>query len=800
MATLTPVEQNPFGTPQGGGGRRLSPVQGNPFEAAPLRDRLFDKPEDEALYQTELAKITEERTRPRAPTPDDEFSPEDLAKNRVMQLRGRELGEQQFEASRTPLKRVTDASTFALSAIPRALTGGRHGLGDVAGLVSEEAGETYNQAEADFARANRGWLEPVAKVGEATIGIPFLQSMGGVPGQMLRTSRAAAAPVMNRLLPQRAAPRAAPVATPEQAYGPAQRIIDRQAFVDEGIPEFAPAFGSKGLARTGRTIEEVPLVGGTVKVPKTAVEQAMLERQRNVASQAGAAASQEEVGRISQGGLSRFRGSNLEDLERSRVQGLGLTPDRPPAARGGNVTIDRPSQLNTAQMTDDQLKAAAASRVDLPGSKRSRVEDLTPQEVQKIVSLPARDTSFATKASALYKQAEDAVPALMKSNAAVNPGLIATRNAGGVAKGLLTQEKSARVSGGVLHGRFGQLVQDLKNPKSNFTLDTLRAARTEIGRALDSFGQFETGLDRKQLKALYGSVSDDYQAGLVALAARARTAARANRGDQSALATANAADKALHRYRVADRYYRNGIERMDRFMSVLGADTLEQASKRIASYLRENTQNIRSLESMSSSLRPEEWRAVLGNVVEQLGKLTPGAREAERIFSFERYATDWAKISQNPRVMALFRRSLGDATVRSLENMGRIAERMKRYESTRNYSGSAYTAGAGASLAMVLTPGAWPLLIAGIAGPGVVGKVITSKAFASWVNSMNRAQVRVGSSVAATKQAARPHLQRLARLAAKEPDLEVAAAMSALGVAIEQQLEAATRPETSQAQ
>jgi hypothetical protein len=256
----------------------------------------------------------------------------------------------------------------------------------------------------------------------------------------------------------------------------------------------------------------------------------------------------------------------------------------------------------------------------------------------------------------------------------------------------------------------------------------------------------------------------------------------------------------LQRYRVADRYFRNGIERMDRFMSVLGADTLEQASKRIASYLRENTQNIRSLESMSSSLRPEEWRAVLGNVVEQLGRLTPGAREAERVFSFERYATDWAKISQNPRVLALFRRSLGNETVRSLENMGRIAERMKYYETTKNYSGSAYTAGAGAGMAALLTPGAWPLLIAGIAGPGVVGKVITSKAFASWVNSLNRAQVRVGSSVTATKQAARPHLQRLARLAAKEPDPEVAAAMSALGIAIEQQLEAATRQQTSPAQ
>jgi hypothetical protein len=229
------------------------------------------------------------------------------------------------------------------------------------------------------------------------------------------------------------------VATPEQAYGPAQRIIDRQAFVDEGIPEFAPAFGSKGLARTGRTIEEVPLVGGTVKVPKTAVEQAMLERQRNITSQAGAAASQEEVGRISQGGLSRFRGSNLEDLDQQSIANLNqpgrvpgpvqpFTTNRPQQARAGNVTIDRPSRLNTAQMTDAELDAAAASRVNLPGSTRSRVEDLTPQEVQRIVSLPARDTSFATKASALYRQAEDALPRTMRVNDTANPGLLATRN------------------------------------------------------------------------------------------------------------------------------------------------------------------------------------------------------------------------------------------------------------------------------------------------------------------------------------------------------------------------------------
>lgn len=760
-------------------------------QAAPLKERTFEKPEDEALYQETLTRIKGERSKPRVPRSGVvEGTPEEDAIKEVQRKRGTEAEQKSFDDSRTPLKRVTDASTFALSAPIRALTRGEYGLGDVAGAVSSQAGEIYAQAEQDFARANRSWLEPIAIAGELAVGVPALQSIGAVPNQLLRTSAAAVRqiPGVNALAPR------APVATAAQAYGPAQRIVDRQAFLDEGIPEFPPAFTSKGVARTARTIEEAPLVGGTVKVPKNAVEQAAAKRQGQLAQQVGAAASDEEVGRIAQGGLTRFRGSNLQDLERSRVQALNINPDRPPSLTAGSVPINKPSRLDTSTMTDAELKVASKAKVDLPGSTRSTLEDLSPQEIDRIAKLPARDTSFPTKAGALYRQAEDAVPALMKSNAAANPGLLATRNAERVVKGLLRQEQAASIKGGVLQGRFGDLVQRLANPQSNMTLDAMRAARTEIGKALDNYGQFDTGLDRRQLKALYGAMSDDYQSGLVALAARARTISRANPNDQAALSSANAADKALQRYRVADRYYRQGIERMDRFMGVLGADTMEQASRRIGQYLRENTQNLGALRSMAGSLRPEEWRAILGNVIEDLGILTPGAREAERVFSFERFATDWNKISQNPATVKLFRDALGDDVVRSMQNMGRIAERMKYYETTKNYSGSAYTAGAGAGLAVIYDPTLWPALIGAAAGAGITGKVLTSKAFGAWVNSLNRAQVKVGSSVAASKQALKQQTHGLRQFAAKAQDPEVAAAMAGLAYLIDQQLDA-TNPE-----
>jgi hypothetical protein len=726
--------------------------------------------------------------------------------------------ESRFAASRTPLTRLMDASTFALSMPVRAFTQGEYGLGDIVSNISPSAGRTYREQERNFARANRTGLEYAAAAGDVAMGIPGLQSMGVVPGEMLATTRAAVRdPAALRVAPRQTynfargvvgleptdlppsrpapPPAARPVAAPEQAYAPAQRIIDRAAFQAEGIPEFAPAFGSKGLARSARTIEETPLVGGTVKVPKTAVEQAMAMRQGQIAEGLGAAGSPEDVGLIAQRGLARFRSAGLEDLDRSTVEGLDIAPNRPRVA-GGSVTIDKPGQLNTAAMSDAELERAThSSNVDLPGSTRTRVEELTPEQVTRIVGLPARDTSFATKASALYQQASDATARIMRKNETVNPGRLGIANTRSVVQGIANQEKMASISGGVLSGRFGDLARRVLKPTSHMSLDDIRAVRTEVGRALSNFGEFDVRLDKTQLKQLYGALSDDYQTGLVALAARARKATRlpVTAKDYVSPAVADAADKALQRYRVADRYYRSGIERMDRFMQVLGADTLEQASRKIGQYLRENTQNVRALESMASSLRPEEWKSILGHVVANLGKLTPGAREAEKIFSFERYATDWNKINQNPRVTAMFRKALGDTVVTSLQNMGRIAERMKYYETTKNYSGSAYTAFGGATLATLWNPVAWPLLIGSIAGTGLTGKVLTSQKFAAWVNSLNRAQVRVGSSVTATKQAAAAHLQRLSRLAAKEPDPEVMQAMKALGVVLRQQLEATNR-------
>src|SRR4030067_882085 len=233
------------------------------WAAAPLvQQKTFERNEDEQLYR-DMLRENLGKNRPLIDIGSEglrQHTDEEIRNitiERVQSQREREAEEKAFRKSRTPLRRASETADFILSAPVRALTKGKYGIADVYGLFDPEAGA--------------GARPPV------------------------------------------------PPPAAAQAYGPAERIIDRAAFQAEGIPEFPPAFASKGTARFARTIEETPLVGGTVRVPKKEGEMAMAARQQAIAQQAGAAGSAEDVGLITQRGLGRFRGAQLQNLERQEV-------------------------------------------------------------------------------------------------------------------------------------------------------------------------------------------------------------------------------------------------------------------------------------------------------------------------------------------------------------------------------------------------------------------------------------------------------------------------------------------------
>lgn len=711
-----------------------------------------------------------------------------MAKERVRQAQKRYDDYQDFLKSRSYLRRGSDASVYALSLPLRAMTHGEYGFGDVAGLVTPW-GEQYRGQEQDFATANPGIVNALRHIGSVAPGVPLLRSMGAAEGGVSAAARATPgwaasitrkapatatepAPVQNAMLPR-----------PAALVGPEARLQSIQDFRAANVPVFAPSLASKGVARVARTAEEMPLIGGTVKIPKNEVEAAAAAEQARITRNLGAAVSKDEAGLTAQSGLMRYRTAGLQDLERQRLEDLGVSPNRPaPKKASDAANISRIGRLNTGAMNEAELKLASQARVQFPQNLRARTEDLSRQEVQRIIDAPARDTSFAVKQAALYRRADDAMPQIMRKDASRNPNLFAQRESGAVARGLLEHEKSASISAGILKGRFGPLVARLTNSRSNMTIENMRAARTEIGRALAEGNQLDTSLSRTQLKMLYGALTNDIERALVGVAARARLEENAGKLPKG---TADQADRALHLTRVADRYTRAGMERMDRFMNVVGAQTIEQAGQRIVQYLRDNTQNVRALETIASALRPEEWRAILGHVIDNFGRLSPGAVEAERIFSFERFATDFNKISSSPRVQALFERGIGKQNFEALKRLSRIAERMKYYETTRNFSGTAYTGAGIAGATALFRPTTLLAVIGGFMALGGAGKLLTSQTFASWLAGVYKAEIAGKNALGASWQATRAavtktQLGRLREAIKNEPDPQTRDLMRAL--------------------
>lgn len=521
-----------------------------------------------------------------------------------------------------------------------------------------------------------------------------------------------------------------------------EKLGDLEAFNRLGVTPFAPALGSKGTARVARTIEELPsFVGQTVKGPKTETLRELGDAQQRIAQGLGAPVDDVAAGQILQRGLDRFRTAGIRDLEPDTLAGLGIAPRQP----------IQPTQIMSAGARRDAVAAApirealgggaaqtsrgaavpAARSLDQTIIARRGADDLSDAELQRVIRAPSGQTSFAARQEALYENAYRQIPAAFREDGSRNPGLFATTNSGQVAAGLLRNENAAEISGGILEGRFGQLVDALRNPQRNFTLGALRSARTEIGRALSSFGQYDARLDRSQLRALYGAVSRDIEIGLETLANRSYLATRNGNNASNYVSPdiARAADRALYEFRRADRYTRLGMDRMDRFLKVVGAESPEAAVRVLGRYMRENTANVGAVRAARQALQPDEWNAVMGHIIANLGRGRAGAQEAEAVFNPVHFATDWNRLNQSERSREALFGALPPQTRQALDDFARAVERMKYYETTRNYSGTAYSGIPAVTAISTIAAGNILGILTGIAqvgGTTALGKFLTS--------------------------------------------------------------------------
>jgi hypothetical protein len=732
------------------------------------------------------------------------------------QANARNQVEANWKEGRSVGERAADTAAFAASAIPRTLTRGEYGAGDLVGAVAPETGKRISAGERDFAAANKDELEAIAAFGEVTAGIPVLSTMGargiGAAAKMATASprgaianviedthlgRTAAGQKFTSAAQSAMTPKAKPQAqgqsaAPQNIQSLPDRLRDMQAFRELEMEPFAPSMAGKGTARIARTIEELPIVGGTVKAAKDRAEIGARDVQRGIARDLGAPDSEEAAGQMLQSGLERYRTRGITDIDPAALRAQGIEPYQPQRAsqimsEGAAervpqaAPIRQAGQGGTAQ-TGRGVTVPTARPLNQLGLRRTNAEDLSEAELGRLIRAPSRETSFQVRTEALYENAWRKLPTIMRADGSRNPNQLATPNTQAALEQVRGQI-SSQIAGQNTLG--GQLAQRLMNRQSNFSFDDMRSIRTELGRALGNFGQFDIGLDRTQLKSLYGAISRDMEVGLQDLANRAWIATRRDPSakDYVSPATARRADAALYEFRRADRYMRLGMERMDRFMTVLNAKTPDQAARNLIRAVNEKTANVGLVREVSRVLRPNEWDAVRGYIFQQLGRGRAGAQEAETIFNWNHWATDFHKMMDAPAGRELLTRGLPAEVTQRLENLARVVNRMKYYESTKNFSGTAYTGGAGIAL---MSPSILTTAAALFGSSAIMGKLLTSRPYTAWLESFMQAQMRLGNTATANARITAQHARRLSAVAARQADPELARAMQAFSLALSQ--------------
>jgi len=480
-----------------------------------------------------------------------------------------------------------------------------------------------------------------------------------------------------------------------------EAVRDSQAFERLGVNEFGPSYNQGPMASVAKQVSETPLIGSPIRNSLDESVEGAAHAARTLADNLSPTATAESAGNRLFQGLNRFRSNRLEDIEPARVANMGINPNRPV---GRHLQMGQQQQRDIAQAAQraplinaDEAFTTRGVRVD-PALQRDRVftnrtniEDLSDAQLTRVIRAPADETSFVVRQEALFERAFRMLPEMFRSNGSANPNMVPATNT----RAALSQVDSNIASSITRQNTItGSLAERLRNSRaSNFNISDLRAIRTEIGRDLAGFSTVAPQtLDRSQLKSLYAAVSRDIENGIMQLSARAINRSplpgtNATTRNAVPVEVAQRAAGALRAFRTADRYTRQGMQRVESFYSLLNANSAEQAtSKLVKAALSGRKGDAKLFRNAMSVLQPEERTEFASLVIREMGEPSSGARGSveEMDWSPTRFLTSWKAMS-NEAKDALFvepghREALGD--------LARVARRLSNVEALGNSSRS----------------------------------------------------------------------------------------------------------------
>lgn len=674
--------------------------------------------------------------------PAGQFDPNNLAAMQEGYVAGFEqsnadkAAKQQWFDDRGVTERAKDAATFAASMPVRALTRGEYGIGDVANAVGATgAGKRLTQAEGDFAYANKEPLELAQAAGELSLGIPALNQLGMPVETTLRAVRA------NAIAPR--FPR-------NMAEVRTARIADKAAMERIGVEPFGPALADEGMATVANQLSKVPLASQPlVNKIRTSVGQTRDAAER-VASGYGTATTDAQAGAVVQKGLERFRDARPQDIVETDFKRLPETPQSTAYLEG--VAADR------AANTSFKTKAGALYEL----AWRGLPEDM--RAGRSKVVLP-RFTGGLTKTK------EVLLDIAGRNSSLLNQGRIATK-AKTAAEGDI-----APVAYPVRGGLLGKAIEDIMTTRNaNRPLQAMRDLRSEIRRLASGMGDTEKNtLKSADLDRIQSALTQD----MVSLLER-NAAEYAKAGDD---ATAASIRGSIKRFRQSDNFYRVGQQRIEKLDKLIDAKNPEAVG---ASLFKAATAkgkgDIEKLRAVQRTLKPEEWNDYVAGVIRHMGQPVASARgmAREQGFSVNSFLTAFQRMEPEARHI-LFRSRASAELAQSLDDLAATVGRMAEFEATANTSRSAtnaiaMAAAAGGAQQLIAN---WEAALLSIGGTYAVSKFLASPLYVRWLTRAVRIQ---GDPALRGGAAWRSHVQQLAAMAEGDPEIGLVV-LKALGAA-----------------
>lgn len=407
------------------------------------------------------------------------------------------------------------------------------------------------------------------------------------------------------------------------------------------------------------------------------------------------------------GATGKTHGQVAAALE--KVPGVGKVLERD-AAR---FVDDVESAFNTVRRGVGEAKDAAGAGEALQGG------------IGKFVK------RFEETSSRLYDRVDQFIPTDMKVEATNTIGLVQELTAEFADKPAVMQQLGL--------SKFAKLANDIEG---GLSWKAIKDLRSSIGRAIGSNSGPLEGLDKAQLRQMYGQLSADMEA-----------------------AATQAGPKAKAAWDRANTYYAKGAERIQGALDkTIKADSPERAFEAFTNMAKADraSSDVRRMLTIKKSMPKEEWNTVSASIIDRLGKAPSGQQNAAGdVFSPGKFLTEWNKMSDEAKAILL-----EPGARNQLDKLAKVSEGVKKANAERNFSNTgtvetwlAIVFGAGANL---------PATAAAVGTANLSARAMTSQRFLSAANRAARGDYKAMKAIANGGSPVAQDAKTILRLAAAD--------------------------------